>query len=85
MTVTTHQLKQKEVIDRIASQVSSKSLNFSTVSPVEDFANDPRTCLTGVHLPHQGLLDQVQRDLVDPLREIEPNFHYYPNDCLHIR
>ncbi|MEN9389017.1 MAG: hypothetical protein RLY61_101 [Candidatus Parcubacteria bacterium] len=84
MTVITHQVKQKGVIDRIASQVSSRSINFSTVSPVEDFVNDPRTCLTSVHLPHQGLLDQVQKDLVEPLSKIEPDFHYYPSDCLHM-
>jgi len=84
MTVTTHQLKQQEIIDRIASQVSNKSLNFSTVSPIDDFENDPRTCLTSVHLPHQSLLDQVQQDLIEPLRKIEPDFHYYPNDCLHM-
>ena len=84
MTVKSHQLKQQEVIDRIANQVSNKNLNFSTVSPVDDFANDPRTCLTSIHLPHQGLLDQVQQDLIEPLRKIEPDFHYYPNDCLHM-
>ncbi len=84
MTVTTHQLKQQEVIDRIASQVSNKSLNFSTVSPVDDFENDPRICLTSVLLPRQGLLDQVQQDLIEPLRKIEPDFHYYPSDCLHM-
>ncbi len=84
MTVTTHQLKQQEVIDRIANQVSSKSLNFSTVSPVDDYETDPRTCLTSVHLPHQGLLDHVQLNLIESLRKIEPDFHYYPNDCLHM-
>lgn len=84
MTVTNHQLKQQEVIDQIASQASGKSLNFSTVSPVDDFASDPRICLTSVHLPHQDLLDQVQQDLIKPLRNIEPDFHYYPNGCLHM-
>lgn len=84
MTLTTHQLKQQEVINRIASQVNNKNLNFSTVSSVDDFANDPRTCLTSVHLPHQGLLDQVQQDLIEPLRKIEPDFYYYLSDCLHM-
>jgi len=84
MTVINHQLKQQEVINGIASQVSSKSLNFSTVSPVDDFINDPRTCLTSVHLPHKDLLDQVQGNLIAPLRKIEPDFHYYPSDCLHM-
>ncbi len=84
MTLTTHQLKQQEVINRIASQVNNKNLNFSTVLPVDDFANDSRTCLTSVHLPHQGLLDQVQQDFIEPLRKIEPDFYYYPSDCLHM-
>lgn len=84
MTVTNHQLKQQEVIDRIANQISSKSLNFSTVSPVDDYENDPRTCLTSVHLPHKFLLDQVQKILIEPLQKIEPNFYYYPNDSLHM-
>lgn len=84
MIAITHQQKQKEVIDRIASQVNNKSLNFSTVSPVDDFANDSRTCFTSVHLPHQSLLDQVQQDLIEPLSKTEPDFHYYPSDCLHM-
>jgi len=84
MTITTHQLKQKEVVDLIASQVNNNSLNFSTVSPVDDFANDPRTCLTSIHLPQQGLLHQLQQDLIEPLRKIEPDFYFYPSDCLHM-
>ncbi len=84
MTITDHQLKQQEVIDHIALQVSNRSLNFSTVAPVEDYANDPRICLTSIHLPNQQLLGKVQRELIDPLKAIEPNFYYYPSDGLHM-
>jgi hypothetical protein len=84
MTLNTHQLKQQEVINRIESEVNNKSLSFSTVAPVADYANDSRLCLTSVHLPHSTLLNQIQQDVVEPLREIEPTFHYYPNDCLHM-
>lgn len=84
MTTKIHQLKQKEVIDQIAAQVANKSLNFTTVSPVDDFVNDQRICLTSVHLPNQFLLNHVQKELIEPLKEIEPGFYYYQNDCLHM-
>ncbi len=82
--MTDHQLKQKEVIDDIARRVAGNSLNFTTVSPVEDFANDPRTCITSIHFPHHHLLDKVQRELIEPLRAIEPKYYYYPSDSLHM-
>ncbi|PWU24153.1 hypothetical protein C5B42_00445 [Candidatus Cerribacteria bacterium 'Amazon FNV 2010 28 9'] len=84
MSVTNHQSKQREVIDHIALQVSNNSLNFSTVSPVEDYAKDPRICLTSVHFPHKNLIDKVQREIIEPLRKIEPSLYYYPNDGLHM-
>lgn len=84
MTITDHQLKQQDVIDHIALQVNNHSLNFSTVAPVEDFVNDPRICLTSIHLPHQHLIEKVQRELIDQLKVIEPNIYYYPSDGLHM-
>lgn len=83
MTPTNHQLKQREVIDRIALQVSNNSLGFSTVAPIADYENDPRICLTSVHFPHRSLIEQVH-SLVEPLREIEPDFFYYPDESLHL-
>lgn len=84
MIVTNHQIKQKEVIDQIALKVSNNSLNFSTVAPVEDYAKDTRICLTSIHLPHQNLLEKVQKELIEPLKEIEPSFYYYPSEGLHM-
>lgn len=84
MAITNHQRKQQEVINHIALQVSNNSLNFSTISPVEDYARDPRICLTSVHLPHQKLLEKVQSELIEPLKKIEPHFYYYSSNSLHM-
>ncbi|HCR81415.1 MAG: hypothetical protein UY13_C0002G0427 [Candidatus Pacebacteria bacterium GW2011_GWB1_47_8] len=84
MSATNHQLEQQKVINQIAQQISNNSLNFSTVSIVEDYAKDSRICLTSVHFPHRYLVDQVQRELIKPLRKIEPGFYYYPSDSLHM-
>ena len=84
MKLTTHQLKQKEVIEDIARRVACNSLNFTTVSPVEDFDNDPRMCITSVHFPHTHLLDKIQHELIEPLRAVESDYYYYTNSSLHM-
>ena len=81
--MTQHQLKQQEVINEIANQVSNNSLGFSTVSPVEDYEKDPRICLTSVHLPNKKLIQKVQT-LLESLHKLEPTFFYYPSDSLHL-
>lgn len=80
----THQQKQKEVINQIGEQVKNNTLNFSTVSPVEDYENDSRICLTSVHLPHQSLIKKIQETIIEPLRKIESEYYYYSDNSLHI-
>lgn len=82
--MTDHQLQQQQIINKIEEQVKTNSLNFSTVSPVEDYENDPRVCLTSVHLPHEELKQQVQQLLIEPLRKVAPDFYYYSSDSLHM-
>jgi len=79
-----YQQNQKEVINKLEEQVKNNSLNFSTVSPVADFKNDPRICLTSVHIPNQNLKDEIQNTLIEPLKQISPEHFYYPNDSLHM-
>lgn len=84
MKLIEHQLKQKEVIDTIERQLKSNALKSSVVLPVEDFEKDPRICLTGIHLPSEQFLSEVQKTIVEPLKEIEPEHYYYPSSSLHI-
>lgn len=81
---TPYQKKQIEVINSIEDQVKNNSLNFSTVEPIEDFDNDPRLCLTGIHIPNQQLINEIYKALIDPLLTLSPHHYYYEKDSLHI-
>ncbi|MBI2031167.1 MAG: hypothetical protein HYT08_00995 [Candidatus Levybacteria bacterium] len=82
--MTSHQQKQIEVINQIEKRVKNNSLNFSTVSPVKDYINDTRVCLTSVHLPNQSLLKEIKESFIEPLINIEPDYYYYNESSLHI-
>lgn len=78
-----HAAQQKAVIDRIEAQIKSNSLGFTVVPPMEDYESDPRICLTIVHLLKTELVEKIQQSLLTPLREIEPDYYYYPAESLH--
>ncbi len=80
----THQQQQIEVINQIEKQVKNRTLNFSTVSPVEDYDNDSRICLTSVHLPSQMLIVKIKESIINLLKEVEPDYYYYSDDSLHM-
>ena len=79
-----HQQKQKKIIDQIEEQVKNNTLNFSTVSPVEDYDNDSRICLTSVHLPSHVLIVKIKESIINCLKKVEPNYYYYSDDSLHM-
>ncbi len=79
-----HQKKQVEVINQIEQQIKDNSLAFSTVSPVLDYENDSRICLTSVHLPNKDLVRKIQKSIIKPLYDLSPDHYYYPDDSLHL-
>ncbi|MBI3984673.1 MAG: hypothetical protein HY344_01870 [Candidatus Levybacteria bacterium] len=81
--MTTHQIKQVEVINQIERQVETNSLKFSTVFPLKDYDNDPRICLTSIHLPKESLITKIQA-IIDALKIIEPEYYYYSNNNFHM-
>lgn len=84
MSLTHHQLKQIEVINRIEQQIKDKAIIFTTVSPVTDYHNDQRMALTSVHMPRPDLIHKVITSMIEPLKMIEPDFYYYTNENLHM-
>lgn len=77
-----HQLNQIKVINKIEKQVNKNTLNFSTVSPVEDYLNDPRICLTSAHFIKENLISEIHK-ITDVLKKIKPDCYYYPDNSLH--
>jgi 2'-5' RNA ligase len=79
-----HRQHQTDIIDRIAADIAAGSCRTSTVTPVADFAHDPRICLTSVHLPRPELTDAISQSLIRPLTAADPELYYYGTDALHI-
>lgn len=79
-----HQEKQVTVINQIEEQVKGSSLGFTTVAPVDNYESDSRISLTSVHLPSPDLKTKVRESIIQPLRQISPDFFYYPSDLLHM-
>jgi 2'-5' RNA ligase len=81
---SSHQQKQKEVIDSLEQQIRNKSVGFSTVAPVNDYENDSRICLTSVHFPHDQLISEIQDNIIRPLQKLSPENFFYPPDSMHM-
>lgn len=79
-----YQKGQLKVINDIEQQVTADNLNFSVVTPTADFKEDSRIALTGVHFPHADLKEFILSNIQKPLREIQPEHYYYPEDALHL-
>lgn len=78
-----YQEKQLEIIAKIESQIESCNGKFSVVTPVADFENDERICLTSVHLPSDDFKNRIQK-LIKPLKEKYPEHYYYKPESTHI-
>ena len=78
-----YQDKQLQIIDKIQNQIEANKGSFSVVTPVSDFENDERICLTSVHLPSDGFKEQIQ-NLIKPLKEKFPGHYYYKPESTHI-
>ena len=81
--MTDHQQKQIEIIDKIEDGVKNNALITTVVDPVDDFVNDPRICLVGLHIAKPEFASRIVDTLINPLQAIEPNFHYYMPGAQH--
>lgn len=79
-----HQQHQIKIIDQIEKQIKANSLQSSTVSPVMDFENDSRICLTSVHFPALELMSYISESIINPLKKISPEHYYYSDKSFHI-
>lgn len=84
MSITNHQKRQKEVIDKIEEMIRARSLSSTLVDPVRDFENDPRTGLAGIHIPDEKLKKAIKECFVEPLKKIESGHYFYEPRSMHM-
>jgi len=81
--VDAYQQKQKEVIAKIEEKLKDNAVDFTTISPVENWETDDRICLTGVHILNGFIRSQITEKIIKPLWEISPEHHYYSGETMH--
>jgi len=79
---TKHQRKQIDVINRIEEYF--KKSKVSIVTPAENFATDPRICLTSVHFPKKRLIKEIEEKITSSLKNTFPESYYYKATSLHM-
>jgi len=82
--MTTHQQKQKEIINTIEKQVACDALQATAVVPVKDFEDDNRICLTSVHFPHKRFVTEIYTSISEPLKKLFPGAYFYSPSSLHL-
>lgn len=76
--------QQKKLIKKMALSVQTDEF-ISTVVPMRpDYEDDNRICLTSVVFPTKKINNFIESQIIKPLKNIEPNHHYYPASSLHI-
>lgn len=80
---TLHQQKQIEIINSLEN-TSRQNPNYSVVTPVADFTNDPRLCLTSVNIPEPDFANKIVAEIISPLKLVDPGHFYYSTDNLHL-
>lgn len=60
------------------------NFNATVIGAVNDFANDTRICLTSVVFVPPEIATRITKNIIEPLREIEPDHYYYPPESMHL-
>ena len=68
----------------LARDLVAGAANASVVPILGDFRNDPALCLTAVSFIEGEIASAIETRLIQRLRRIEPDHHYYRPDELHL-
>jgi 2'-5' RNA ligase len=82
--MTPLQKRQLELMRQMEAAAASGSATSTFVDMQQDYANDPQLCLTIVTYLSPKLQQTIYEKLVKPLRAVEPDFYYFPQETLHI-
>ena len=77
----------RELQERAVNQLragSGRNPGASIVPMRSDYDSDPAMCLTSVAFLPDDIAQAVHRNVVQPLKAIEPEHHYYSPDSMHM-
>jgi len=77
-------LKEKQDIVFNELESLDKKANVSTVSPVSNFEDDSRMCLTFVYFLPDELKEKIKQEILEPLKKADSSQYYYFESLLHV-
>ena len=81
---TQYQKNQIKTINSLEDNLKSNKVDFSIVSAVDDYKNDPRMCLTCAHFPSNSFIESVDKQIIKPLKQTQSSHFYYKSSSFHI-
>lgn len=79
-----YQALQKRMVNRLRADSGQRNASASVVPTRADYQTDSAICLTSVVFVPDDIAQDIHRTIVEPLKEIEPDHHYYSSDSMHI-
>jgi 2'-5' RNA ligase len=80
----TYREQQKRIVNQLRAGSGQRNLRASIVPIRSDYETDPALCLTSVVFIPDEFAQDIHRTIVEPLREIEPDHHYYSPESMHV-
>lgn len=76
--------QQKKLIKKLEISFAINN-NAPTIIKIQpDYATDNQICLTSVTFIPPDIADKINKNIIEPLKNIEPNHYYYPPESMHI-
>jgi len=82
--VDNYQTKQLELISKIEESFKKGQQISTLVTPVSDYTNDNRICLTTVAFIPQDIEKKIINDIINPLKMADPVQYFYIPNSFHI-
>ncbi len=76
--------EQKAIIQQMKDDMQQAQNQLSIVEIKSDYENDDAISLTSVVFVPQNIALEISKQIIEPLKVIEPHHFYYSEDLLHI-
>lgn len=76
--------EQKQLVRKIEEAILRDIYPATIVTESPDFINDKRLCLTIVAFVPTEISSKILNEIIEPLRNIEPEHYFYPPESMHL-
>jgi 2'-5' RNA ligase len=77
-------LKQKAAVKELENLFAKGESKSTVVDMQKDYANSKQITLTSVAFLPENITEGIIKNVIDPLRKIEPNQYFYPAASMHL-